>query len=272
MNNKADVNRRVLAIQAKKKRHKTNKKRGKANGVAGAHSQHLQQNQQHYEANDENSSPPDISIDNHLEDGGLQSPDFVTDVCDISSKILKPYCVAPSSSGSNSLADNTTATGSSNTLDEVNFINKSAKSSKKSSETKESRIRSHPNDDNDYEEDYRQQSSQNYATESRNNDDSTYYQSQPYKNNAVSYVDNTKKVQDNPKKFLQKCLLQQDQKQLQQYVCPPRSSSNDSEESEVNSENDEQELKEDYCKGGYHPVNIGDLFQGMYLQIKTTFQ
>lgn len=35
MNSKADVNRRVLAIQAKKKRHKPNKKKGKANGVAG---------------------------------------------------------------------------------------------------------------------------------------------------------------------------------------------------------------------------------------------
>ncbi|XP_043645782.1 SRSF protein kinase 1 [Drosophila teissieri] len=53
--------------------------------------------------------------------------------------------------------------------------------------------------------------------------------------------------------------------QLQQ---PPRSSSNESYESEEYSDNDEQELKEDYCKGGYHPVNIGDLFQGRYHVIR----
>ncbi|XP_039229223.1 SRSF protein kinase 1 [Drosophila yakuba] len=53
--------------------------------------------------------------------------------------------------------------------------------------------------------------------------------------------------------------------QLQQ---PPRSSSNESYESEVYSDNDEQELKEDYCKGGYHPVNIGDLFQSRYHVIR----
>lgn len=44
---------------------------------------------------------------------------------------------------------------------------------------------------------------------------------------------------------------------------PPHSSSNDSNQSEVNSDFDEeQELEEDYCFGGYHPVKIGDLYHG----------
>lgn len=50
------------------------------------------------------------------------------------------------------------------------------------------------------------------------------------------------------------------QKEHQQQ--PPRSSSNESYESETFSDNEDQELMEDYCKGGYHPVNIGDLFHG----------
>ncbi|XP_030557923.1 SRSF protein kinase 3 [Drosophila novamexicana] len=46
MNSKADVNRRVLAIQAKKKRHRNNKKRGKQNAANGAPVQENQQQQQ----------------------------------------------------------------------------------------------------------------------------------------------------------------------------------------------------------------------------------
>ncbi|EDW47982.1 SRSF protein kinase 1 [Drosophila sechellia] len=56
------------------------------------------------------------------------------------------------------------------------------------------------------------------------------------------------------------------QKEHQQQ--PPRSSSNESYESEAFSDNEEQELKEDYCKGGYHPVNIGDLFHDRYHVIR----
>lgn len=49
---------------------------------------------------------------------------------------------------------------------------------------------------------------------------------------------------------------------------PSTSSSNetieDDEEEPYTSEEEEQEDSTDYCKGGYHPVKIGDLFQGRY--------
>jgi len=50
--------------------------------------------------------------------------------------------------------------------------------------------------------------------------------------------------------------------------CPSNSSSNetieDEEEEPYTSDEEEQEDSSDYCKGGYHPVKIGDLFQGRY--------
>lgn len=49
---------------------------------------------------------------------------------------------------------------------------------------------------------------------------------------------------------------------------PSNSSSNETvggEQDELyTSEDEEQENREDYCKGGYHPVKIGDLFQNRY--------
>lgn len=42
------------------------------------------------------------------------------------------------------------------------------------------------------------------------------------------------------------------------------SKSDDEEEEILGSDNDEQEDPKDYCKGGYHPVKIGDLFNGKY--------
>ncbi|XP_073813255.1 SR splicing factor protein kinase [Musca autumnalis] len=243
--NKADVNRRVLAIQAKKKRHKPNKKRGKANGNAGgggaggAGQQHMSQN----DVNDATPSPSDAAI--LLEDSiALKSPNSMPEVCGISTKISKSFCAAPSSSGSNSLAGNTPITGSSNTLDESTYIG--TPSSKKYSNFIQ------PNDVST--EDYMPQDS--YLEQHHlNHDDYMHYHQQQHYVDPIYHAEYVKK---------QQLLQQQQQQQQQQYQYPPRSSSNDSEESELNSENEEQELKEDYCKGGYHPVNIGDLFQGRY--------
>ncbi|XP_013109412.2 SRSF protein kinase 1 [Stomoxys calcitrans] len=248
MNNKADVNRRVLAIQAKKKRHKPNKKRGKANGNAGGGGggggqQHMSQN----EGNDATPSPSDAVIANHLQDDNseLKSPGSMPDVCGISSKISKSFCAAPSSSGSNSLAGNTPITGSSNTLDEsVTYIGGTNTSAKKCS----TYIQSSGVSNDEY------LPQENYL-EHLNHDDYLHYHQQQHYVDPIYHAEYVKKQQ----------IIQQQQEQQQQlYQYPPRSSSNDSEESELNSENEEQELKEDYCKGGYHPVNIGDLFQGRY--------
>ena len=43
----------------------------------------------------------------------------------------------------------------------------------------------------------------------------------------------------------------------------------DEEEEEIlGSDDDEQEAPSDYCKGGYHPVKIGDLFHNRYHVIR----
>ena len=51
--------------------------------------------------------------------------------------------------------------------------------------------------------------------------------------------------------------LQQKQQQQQQQQL-------EAEEAEVGSDNEEQEDVGDYCKGGYHPVKIGDLYAQRY--------
>ncbi|KAH8277925.1 hypothetical protein KR018_010366 [Drosophila ironensis] len=189
MNSKADVNRRVLTIQAKKKRHKNNKKRGKQNGNASQEQQQQHQQQQHQQHPNPhpNSGPtaPDNANNSHLE---------------LHQKPLGPgpsggSKPVPSASFSNAVGTCTASTSSGSA--------------------------------------------------------STSDQYQP-------------PLPPNKTKSNQK---QQKQAQQQQQQ-PPRSSSNESYESELNSENEEQELKEDYCKGGYHPVNIGDLFQGRYHVIR----
>ncbi|XP_017061852.1 SRSF protein kinase 3 [Drosophila ficusphila] len=165
--NKSDVNRRVLAIQAKKKRHKNNKKRGKQNGTSLQDQSNLNPGQNpNPNAHPQNSQAPDNANNSHAD---------VT----ASSAVKKVTATATASTSSG---------GSGGTPDQ-------------------------------------------------------YQPPQPQT-----------KPKGNPQK-----------EQLQQ---PPRSSSNESFESELNSENEEQELKEDYCKGGYHPVNIGDLFQGRYHVIR----
>ncbi|KAH8297040.1 hypothetical protein KR044_003879 [Drosophila immigrans] len=183
MNSKADVNRRVLAIQAKKKRHKNNKKRGKQNGAAApvvdGQQQHQQQPQQQQHRSVDNcpaSAPaPENANNSHIEGTN------------------KLQLHANSNSGAGD-AGNSKVAGS--------LSNATA------------------------------------STSSGGSDNTSDAQSQSkMKNNIYNQQ-------------------------------PPRSSSNESDESEMNSENEEQELKEDYCKGGYHPVNIGDLFQGRYHVIR----
>ncbi|KAH8407634.1 hypothetical protein KR222_008296 [Zaprionus bogoriensis] len=185
MNSKADVNRRVLAIQAKKKRHKNNKKRGKQNGAAApvpegqqqpqqqAHQQPQQQQHRNSESYATPAAAPENANNSHIEGNKLQ---------------LQPK----TGGGSFSNATASTSSGSGNTPD----------------------------------------------------------------------------VQSQFQAKLKHNMHNNQQQQHQQQQQPPRSSSNESDESEMNSENEEQELKEDYCKGGYHPVNIGDLFQGRYHVIR----
>ncbi|KAH8388152.1 hypothetical protein KR200_010188 [Drosophila serrata] len=185
MNSKADVNRRVLAIQAKKKRHKNNKKRGKQNGNAS-------QEQPPPPHPNPNQSP---NLNRSSEN--LQAPDNANN-----SQAKMPLTGSVASKPS--VAAASTSSGSTP-------------------------------------EQYQQGSS----GKSKNNQQKEQHQQQPQHQKEQSQ--------------------QQNKDHLQQ---PPRSSSNESYESELNSENEEQELKEDYCKGGYHPVNIGDLFQGRYHVIR----
>lgn len=186
MNSKADVNRRVLAIQAKKKRHKNNKKRGKQNGNASQEqSSHPNPNQSpNLNRSSENLQAPDNANNSHAE-----------------------MPLTGSAAASFSKATAVTASTSSGSTPEQ----------------------------------YQQQGT---AGKSKNNQQKDQQHQQQQKE-------------------------QHNKEHLQQ---PPRSSSNDSYESDLNSENEEQELKEDYCKGGYHPVNIGDLFQGKAPVCTSLFQ
>lgn len=198
MNTKADVNRRVLAIQAKKKRHKPNKKKVKPNGIVGGDQLNKSNNapgpgttvaapgNSNNSGNGGGSSEVDNSSVPHSPQSPLSSEALqLQNNVDISGEKNKSITgsQATPSSGAGSLAASITA------LEQM--ITLAKKSVNRSFD---------------------------------------------------------KKFDDSNKDF--------------QY--PPRSSSNESDESELNSENDEQEPKEDYCKGGYHPVNIGDLFQGRY--------
>ncbi|KAH8400826.1 hypothetical protein KR009_001206 [Drosophila setifemur] len=192
MNSKADVNRRVLAIQAKKKRHKNNKKRGKQNGNASQEQQQPQQaNQQPQQPQQQQPNPNPNSGPAVAPENANNSP--VEDVQQSGSTGKKSLGTA-STSFSKATATASTSSGGSG---------------------------------------------------------STPGQYQPAAPN---------KSKNNQQQKTQ-------HRQQEQSEQPPRSSS-ESYESELNSENEEQELKKDYCKGGYHPVNIGDLFQGRYHVIR----
>ncbi|XP_017078227.1 SRSF protein kinase 3 [Drosophila eugracilis] len=169
---KADVNRRVLAIQAKKKRHKNNKKRGKQNGTNPQDQSNPGQNTN---PNPNPSAQPNRSSENLQAPYNANNSQVDVPISDEFSKVTETATASTSSGGSGGTP-------------------------------------------------YQYQSEKTQNTKSKSS------------------------------------------KQKEQQ--PPRSSSNESFTYEVNSEIEDQELKEDYCKGGYHPVNIGDLFQGRYHVIR----
>lgn len=173
MNSKADVNRRVLAIQAKKKRHKPNKKKCKPNGIATN------------QASGAAAIVPSPSAGPVISDEAPLSPKATTSGA-------RQQHPPPPSAPSTSSERNDVANADS-------ILNA-----------------------------YNQQGTASSAT-------------------SATHNSNTMKKFNKPAD-----------------IHPPRSSSNESEDSQLNSEEEEQELREDYCKGGYHPVNIGDLFQGRY--------
>ncbi|XP_011196567.3 SRSF protein kinase 3 [Zeugodacus cucurbitae] len=226
MNTKADVNRRVLAIQAKKKRHKPNKKRGKQNGVVGGSGSGVSQTP----GNSNNSNP-----------SGAPPTSPISPECEITAKMSKSFSGAPSTSGTGSLAANTPATGSSNNLDDISHVRGSVNNTSAGGGTSGGGKK--------YSSSYQQQLLQQQQHQPQQKCVNNFHVQPQFQSVQQQQYDDAQTQQ---------------QQQQQQYQYPPRSSSNDSEDSELNSENEEQELKEDYCKGGYHPVNIGDLFQGRY--------
>ncbi|XP_055371660.1 SRSF protein kinase 3 [Condylostylus longicornis] len=186
MNSKADVNRRVLAIQAKKKRHKPNKKKGKPNGVNNTSANANAQVGGSGNNSSQTGALPTTSIES------IQQP---------SQQLQQQPQTAqqPGNGGKNKINANKTNSFSAG-LGSAGLVT----------------------------------------------------------NLQNSFDVNCPAPPPPP------TIMHKDQYSNKKYNNPPRSSSNDSEESELNSEDEEQELKEDYCKGGYHPVNIGDLFQNRY--------
>lgn len=190
MNSKSDVNRRVLAIQAKKKRHKpNNKKKNKTaaaanNAVSGV-------------GGPVNSPNQETGADSIIENASVIDCESS---CDVKLRNYKDDAVG--SSGSSSTTGGTAPPAG-----------KKQKSTKKKVPASSSFTTTNS------------ENSLNFAIQKS--------QMEPHLNLA--------KLNSAP---------------------PPRSSSNDSNQSELNSEYDEQELEEDYCFGGYHPVKIGDLYQG----------
>lgn len=175
MNSKSDVNRRVLAIQAKKKRHKPNKKKGKlaANAVPGS--------------------------------GGPVNSPVDPETTDADSAVLSNNVVVSGGCGGDSGSSSGTGAPA----------GKKQKSIKKKS---------------------------SFTSTTNSEQENKFQEQQPAEVPPPSQ-------QDLNRKFSNQGL-------------PPRSSSNESDQSEVNSDYDEQELMTDYCFGGYHPVKIGDLYQG----------
>ncbi|KAF5895263.1 SRSF protein kinase 1 isoform X1, partial [Clarias magur] len=63
-------------------------------------------------------------------------------------------------------------------------------------------------------------------------------------------------------------LQQQQPQQQQQQQLPAEPQQPEPEEEILGSDDEEQEDPSDYCKGGYHPVKIGDLYNGKYHVIR----
>lgn len=98
--------------------------------------------------------------------------------------------------------------------------------------------------------------------------------------NAINDVDKILNGQDLDDYYVQKQVEHEEQQARHQFIQssqkvlpdvksldPSNSSSNETigeHEDFYTSEDEEQENREDYCKGGYHPVKIGDLFLNRY--------
>ncbi|KAM9475947.1 SRSF protein kinase 1a isoform 2-T2 [Clarias gariepinus] len=76
----------------------------------------------------------------------------------------------------------------------------------------------------------------------------------------------TKKPAHQPRGASQQQQPQQQQQQQQQLPAEPQQQ--EPEEEILGSDDEEQEDPSDYCKGGYHPVKIGDLYNGKYHVIR----
>lgn len=271
MNSKSDVNRRVLAIQAKKKRHKGNKKRGKqqtnGGGNGGAPPVTNQIDSMHNSANTEAGTPGSKTKLVNV------SPILATsaNVCKASAKA---ECLKTVVGGSNK-----SGMGGGQMVRE-HYVNEDEASCLKEKILKEgnnvvggkmtkmSHQQHYPpfknyqhsqyahhsegvteDDDDDDEEDL----DLDVDIDPDDDDDDDELVAGVGANDTASpttlSMDAVEKLQPPP------------------YLGTPSNESDDDddgeEESEANSENEEQELKKDYRKGGYHPVNIGDLFQGI---------
>lgn len=214
MNSKQDINRRVLAIQAKKKRHKGNKKRGKgaAAVVAAAAS-------------------------------GVPAPISTTSV---------------SSTSTSTTTTNNTPPPQQQQLNKQSKTLNNSETSVTNCNNKQP-TKNQTMDDTDLETKLN-----NIKTNGTNN----LSQTDIILKKSVSA---STMSQPDELKFMAQ---QQAQQQLQR-VPPPSSGGFDPSNSSSNetigdheetytSEDEEQESREDYCKGGYHPVKIGDLFMNRY--------
>lgn len=251
MNSKADVNRRVLAIQAKKKRHKPNKKKGKqqqqqnrANSTATTSNQQggvpnqVQQQKinQFYSKNKSELGENYDATDSVYSNVDIQPQQ---QICNINNKICN-------STKNQKISGLFSSLSSSSNNDNNHQILKKCSSG----ENSKFNNKMLPTDLFIGGNSRHHITSATTATTMINNDNryQTINPPPPPPPPACYNTTNLNKIK---------------------YKNQP-SSSNESGESELNSEDDEQELKEDYCKGGYHPVNIGDLFQGNILIMKAT--
>lgn len=251
MNSKSDVNRRVLAIQAKKKRHKGHKKRGKQQTNSGAgmgsvpHSSDAAQMNNNLDnieiCGGSNLAKPNMSL-KAITTAGSQPSNAVNKT---SAKVESVKLLTNENNPAHFMYDEALD------LQEKTVLEKeSGKASKPVTQHCPQNIqnsifknRQQDDDENgDLDLDVDEDDDDNELTEAGMDDNLSL------NNISMNVVD---KPLPDP------------------YLGTPSNESDEDEdgeeESEVNSENEEQELKKDYRKGGYHPVNIGDLFQGMNL-------
>lgn len=251
MNAKADVNRRVLAIQAKKKRHKPNKKKGKPNGLVSSGSGSSDQSNNTPGPGSETAVTVASGNSNNSGNGG----DNICEIDGSSSVPNSPQSPLTSIYEEDLKLQKNIGFNSMSLEQAITMTKKTIYNLQTSVPAEGLQLQNNSDGSNNSggigggggNSEKNKSIAGSQATPS-----SGAGSSAASTNTMEQWISMAKKFDkkfgDNNKEF--------------QY--PPRSSSNESDESELNSENDEQEPKEDYCKGGYHPVNIGDLFQGRY--------